>query len=581
MRFYLYLMLASLFSSLNVSAQSRSTVLYDTSNNKLAAPLPFFFTNILSGANITITTNGDGTITIAATGGVVGNFQTGSFDITNFFRLGITNILAGPGIAIGTNNGVLWITNTSLGGGSGITTNTTQFGPSVEFTIKTGVMLTNVNGFGLMTNDSGMWLGGDLNISGNILGFVGPPMTIGFGDGTILNYGALDIWPSDARGTLGSNTAFAKIYSAGFIGNGSGVTNLGTANNTAFQPAHVILTNLEGTVANNVTNVVSLSTSNAISKPLTNSYLNGVVKFYGLEEGANISITPNGSNYVIATSGGVGEANVNGEVSLTNASMIGWIYDKVGITNRLRSSSVNYGMTIDNQGTNVEYAVDGSTIPDRSELNSYTTGCSNLSYAIGVACSNLSYAIGLAATNNTISATNSASVTNWINFRQVASAELSNIVGLASTLFTNVPAGGTNIALRTAGGTNFHDAIIPPESAIHTFTSSVAATNDTANTNITIDMRVKTARLSLTNNATFTNFIGNAATTSGSFAVIIEPQLVNRTIVWPAFSTPTLGLYFRTNAGCTMWITLSNGVEYWLTGDRTDTNIVLTLSAFQ
>jgi len=40
---------------------------------------------------------------------------------------------------------------------------------------------------------------------------------------------------------------------------------------------------------------------------------------------------------------------------------------------------------------------------------------------------------------------------------QSASAVLSNLVGLASTVFTNVPLGGTNISVRTAGGTNFID----------------------------------------------------------------------------------------------------------------------------
>ena len=168
-----------------------------------------------------------------------------------------------------------------------------------------------------------------------------------------------------------------------------------------------------------------------------------------------------------------------------------------------------------------------------------------------------------------------------VSDKQKSSMVLSNLVGLASTVFTNVPAGGTNISVRTVGGTNYIDQIVPPESGIHTFTDSVAATNSTANTNITIDMRVKTTRLALTNNATFTNWSGNTATTSGGFALIIQPQLVHRTVVWPSFSTPTLGLYFRTNAGSMLWTTLTNGVEYWLTGDRHDTNVVLTISAFQ
>lgn len=113
------------------------------------------------------------------------------------------------------------------------------------------------------------------------------------------------------------------------------------------------------------------------------------------------------------------------------------------------------------------------------------------------------------------------------------------------------------------------------------FTDLVAATNSTANTNIIVDMTVKTTRLALTNNATFTNWIGNSPNTSGGFTVIIQPQLINRTVVWPAISASIYGLYFRTNSGSTLWTTLTNGVEYWLTGDRHDTNVVLTISAFQ
>jgi hypothetical protein len=45
------------------------------------------------------------------------------------------------------------------------------------------------------------------------------------------------------------------------------------------------------------------------------------------------------------------------------------------------------------------------------------------------------------------------------NAFQPANAVLTNIVGLSSTVFTNVPLGGTNISVRTAGGTNFIDTI--------------------------------------------------------------------------------------------------------------------------
>ncbi len=92
-------------------------------------------------------------------------------------------------------------------------------------------------------------------------------------------------------------------------------------------------------------------------------------------------------------------------------------------------------------------------------LTNFLTSVSNLAYTLAQNNSNLSYAIGTAATNYANSVTNSAMVTNWINFRQFASAVLSNLSTMAGFTWTNVPFGGTNILLRTSGGTNFFDLI--------------------------------------------------------------------------------------------------------------------------
>jgi len=81
-----------------------------------------------------------------------------------------------------------------------------------------------------------------------------------------------------------------------------------------------VLTNLVGTVANNVTNYISLSTSNATSKPLTNSYTAGVLTQFGLEQGANVTLTMNPSNIVIASTGGGGSPPLN---TITNGVVMG------------------------------------------------------------------------------------------------------------------------------------------------------------------------------------------------------------------------------------------------------------------
>lgn len=60
------------------------------------------------------------------------------------------------------------------------------------------------------------------------------------------------------------------------------------------------------------TNVISLAISNVASKPITNHYQDGVLTLFGLEAGANISLSINGSNIVITGSAGGGGLTTNG-----------------------------------------------------------------------------------------------------------------------------------------------------------------------------------------------------------------------------------------------------------------------------
>lgn len=69
------------------------------------------------------------------------------------------------------------------------------------------------------------------------------------------------------------------------------------------------------------------------------------------------------------TPAGAGEVNVNGEVSVTNATRIGLVYDKAGVTNRLRSVEAGYGLNTTNQGTNVVFAVGDAELIEWSGLS--------------------------------------------------------------------------------------------------------------------------------------------------------------------------------------------------------------------
>lgn len=64
-------------------------------------------------------------------------------------------------------------------------------------------------------------------------------------------------------------------------------------------------------------------------------------------------------NTYVPSAGG-GEANVAGEISVTNSTKIGWVAAKSGVTNQLRSMQAGVNMVLTNQGTNVMVA----TLPD-------------------------------------------------------------------------------------------------------------------------------------------------------------------------------------------------------------------------
>ena len=123
--------------------------------------------------------------------------------------------------------------------------------------------------------------------------------------------GNLNDWSQIPTGAMANvvSTTFLTNWANAVSNYVTAATNSASVTNwiNSRQPADAVLSNLVGTVANNVTNVVSLSTTNATSKPLTNAYATGVLTLFGVEAGNNITLTPNASNIVIAStaSGGL------------------------------------------------------------------------------------------------------------------------------------------------------------------------------------------------------------------------------------------------------------------------------------
>lgn len=65
---------------------------------------------------------------------------------------------------------------------------------------------------------------------------------------------------------------------------------------------------------------------------------------------------------------GVGEVNVNGEISITNATKIGLVYGKAGVTNLLRSLQAGNGIVKTNQGTNIVTAIDPAIVASQANI---------------------------------------------------------------------------------------------------------------------------------------------------------------------------------------------------------------------
>lgn len=152
--------------------------------------------------------------------------QTGTWQLTNLLAGGWTNILAAPGIALGTNSGVLWITNTSS---SSLDTNTVNALIQAMLTDGSLVGPASISGD---TNYSGAISMTDASGSGTTLTLEAPPLLA-----SNLNYvlptnqqnGVLTVTLDGTNAHLSaqSDVTLGTVTASSFVGNGSGLTNLG------------------------------------------------------------------------------------------------------------------------------------------------------------------------------------------------------------------------------------------------------------------------------------------------------------------------------------------------------------------
>jgi hypothetical protein len=152
-------------------------------------------------------------------------------------------------------------------------------------------------------------------------------------------------------------------------------------------------------------------------------------------------ISPGG--LALSLSGPYGITVQNNDVGVADAGRTFWIRGSDGFQTNLGRIQSGIGFTM--PGGDVQTLIDAkqssSMVLSNLDGNPFT-GYTNKTIQI--------------AANNSLSNIQTMASFYWTN-AQASSMALSNLAGLANTVFTNQPVGGTNMSVRTAGGTNFFD----------------------------------------------------------------------------------------------------------------------------
>lgn len=183
---------------------------------------------------------------------------------------------------------------------------------------------------------------------------------------------AARVWNTNRQDAALTNNYSGTAVFSGNVGVGG---LLGVHNVTFYDfPSAIIATEVDGIVGtlqystglsyDGTTRTLSLSAPLQSLSGLSDPNADRVVfwddsagAFAFLTMGANLTIT---GTTLDAATGGSGEANVNGEISVTNATRIGLVSGKSGVTNLLRSLSPGLNMSLTNEGTNIVIATTAS-----------------------------------------------------------------------------------------------------------------------------------------------------------------------------------------------------------------------------
>jgi len=179
--------------------------------------------------------------------------------------------------------------------------------------------------------------------------------------------------------------------------------------------------------------------------------------------------------------------------------------------------------------------------------------------------SNLFLAADMTTSNNLftsiVAATNSASVTGWVNLRQTASAALTNIAGLVNNVFTNQPAAGTNHSIRTVGGTNFFDTTGQLNNWANFTTNSISATA----TNAAISILRTTATTVSGAGSGNTNYLITLATNALNDFNLGSSNVNIYNVAGSTLGSPIRWDAWITNLSAIVWgVSFQSGTNRWL-----------------
>lgn len=191
-----------------------------------------------------------------------------------------------------------------------------------------------------------------------------------------------------------------------------------------------------------------------------------------------------------------GETNYNGEVSVTNATKVGWVYGKVSVTNLLRSSQAGNGMALTNQGTNVMFAIDPAIVASQSDLTAASNAIISLLIANDTITSNglVSFSMTMSNTLRTTFTANDTTTSNGaVAFAMTVSNALAGIVGETNfngeASVTN--AGRFGWVFGKTGITNLLRSITPAY--------GMTGTNESTNVSVAIDPAIIASQTDLNN----------------------------------------------------------------------------------